>query len=87
MLSSNLPPYRHISLSYIMGFDIKTIHQIIQSHAQTHHVVIVVVNIVIAMLALCDFPYVTHYNKSLYHSSMLILQTSLISSALWLPWT
>ena len=48
-----------------MGFDIKTIHQIIQPHAQTHHVVIVVVNIVIAMLALCDFPYVTHYNKSL----------------------
>jgi hypothetical protein len=77
VLVSNLPPYRHISLSYIMGFDIKIIRLIIHPHAQTHHVVIIVINIVIAMLTLCDSPYVTHYTKSLYHSSMLTLQTSL----------
>ena len=75
----NLPLRCHIYLSYTMGFD-----KIIPQRIQPHHVVIIVI---IAMLALC-YSIMSHATLMLYdHASMITLQTSLISHALWLPCT
>ena len=62
VLSSNLYLYCHIFLPYIMGFDIKVIHQRIQttcSHASCcyHYVIIIIV-----MLLLC-YSIPSHHNK------------------------
>ena len=58
--NSNLLPCFHVSLSYIMGFDIKVTHQRILTCM--HHVVIIVIML---LLTLCDSPNATHYTKSL----------------------
>ena len=87
VFSWNLPSCCHISFPYIMGFDIKIIHQRIQPHACTHHVVTIVVIVIIAMLTLCYsiMPYVAliiYYDTSMW---MLHIFLIYISCALWLP--
>jgi hypothetical protein len=53
MLLVYLTPYCHVSLPYIMDFDIKINHQRIQStHTHKHHIVIIVIIVIIAMLTL-----------------------------------
>ena len=81
-MSLNLPPCCHISLSNIMGFDIKIITKKFKPHTRMRHIVIIVI---IAMLTLC-YSMMAHATRILYyHASMLTLQSSLISCALWLP--
>ena len=67
-----------------MGFHIKTIHQKIETtRLHTLHYSVIVV--IIAMSTL-SYSIVSHNTLILYdHASMLTLQTSLISRALWLP--
>ena len=85
ILYLNLPPCCHISLSYITNFDIRVIHQEFKPHACTHHVVIIVINVINAMLILC-YSIMSHATLILfYHAYKLTLYTSLISHALWLP--
>ena len=85
VLSLSLTPCYHISLLYIMGFDIKINHQRIQttcSHAHTHHVDINVIIVIIAMLTLC-YSIMLHATLILlYHAFMLTLHNSLTSHAL-----
>ena len=53
-------------------------------HARTHHVIIIVIIVTIAMLTLC-YTIMSHATLVLfYHVSMLTLHNSLISRALWL---
>jgi hypothetical protein len=83
VLSCNLPPCSHIPLSYIMDLDTKTINQRIQTmrlHASRYH-----------YCHRCNVDFVLFHNiichiNSYYHVSMFILHTSLLSSALWLPY-
>ena len=76
MLSSHLPHCCHISLPYIMGFDIKIVHQRIQttpSHtSHCHHCHYCNVEFVLF--------HMSHATLILYyHASILTLQTFLIS--------
>ena len=62
MLSSNLPPCCHISLSYIMKFDIKKTHQRIQTTclhtSRCHH------------CHYCNIDFVSFHNITSYTSSL-----------------
>jgi hypothetical protein len=60
VLTLNFPPCRHISLSYVMGFDIKIIHQRIQTtrlHASCCHY--------------CNVDFVLFHNVTCYTNSLL----------------
>ena len=71
----------HVSFPYIMGFDITINHQRIQT-TSSHALLVIVV--IIAMLTLC-YSIISHTTLILfYQTSMLALQNSLISRALWL---
>jgi hypothetical protein len=75
VLISNLLPCCYISLPYIMGFEIKIIHQRTQTirwyASCCHH------------CHYCNVDFLSHATLILYyHASMLTLQTSLISHAL-----
>ena len=68
-----------------MVFDIKRNNKEIKPHAHTHHVVIVVIIVDFAILNVC-YSITLHTTLILfYHASMLTLQYSLLSRALWLP--
>ena len=63
-------------LSYIIGFDIKIIHQRIKPHPRMHHVVIIVV-----LTLWCSI--ISHATIIFfYHKYMITLQSSSISRAL-----
>ena len=71
ILYLNLPPCCHISLSYITNFDIRVIHQEFKPHACTHHVVIIVINVINAMLILC-YSIMSHATLILFLSCIQI---------------
>ena len=83
VLNLNLPPCCHISLPYMTCFNIESNHQRNSNHMLTHIIIIVIT----ALLTSC-YSRMSHAKLILYYrSSMLTLQTSVISCALWLPHT
>jgi hypothetical protein len=85
ILGLDLTPLCHVSLPYIMGFDIKINHPKSKWHVRMHHVVIVAIIVITVMLTLY-FLIISQTTSFLFHpTTMITLHNSLLSHALWLP--
>ena len=70
MLNLHLPHCSHISIPYIMGFDIKNLHQRTHTHHVVIFVIIVIINVEFALFHMSHTALILYY-----HASMLTLQT------------
>ena len=80
VLNLNLSPYCHVSLPCITRSDIKINYQSIQTarlHACTHHVVVIVINVIVAMLTLWYF-IVSHATTIFFLSCIYVNTTKLL---------